>query len=100
MLEISNRNSNPYPEQKLAQTASDSLTGEGKSSTEQAAYKGDSRGSKSNDTKSNTEESKSQENQVALKKSGLTDNSGGNNSSGSTPQQFNSRQQPVMMSPV
>ena len=62
IAELLNRNSNPLdPEKKLAQTASDSLTGEGKSSTDKAIYKDDSRGSKSNDTKSNTEESKSQE---------------------------------------
>ena len=80
IADIPNRNSNPYPEQKLAQTASDSLTGEGKSSTEQTGCKG------SNDTKSNTEESKSQEAQPAkLKNSTTTDGSGSNPPTAGTP---------------
>ena len=81
IADIPNRNSNPYPEQKLAQTASDSLTGEeGKSSTEQTGCKG------SNETKSNTEESKSQEAQPGkLKNSTTTDGSGSNPHTAGTP---------------
>ena len=61
--------------------------------------KGDSRGSKSNDTKSNTEESKSQEHIMALKYSGNTDNSGGKKSNNSVTQQIKSNQ-PFLVSPV